>query len=270
MEFEQKEKKRYDFSRPAVKKAVLRSSVEHPSVVYPAALGIIGLLGVGLLGGSMLLLGMLIGGAGIAGLSWINQYWLRNDYLSNQYVNRLLEDISRQQKAKISAVRESLQKLGASDAYRQLQRLEEKYQTFHHLVDHKFNSGELIHARFNGVLEQVFLGTIDNLQKMAHLLKSNQAIDIDFIRKRLDTLQAQRTNSEAQREISTLQSRLDLYNDQNSKIKSLLIDNEEAMTQMDLTMHALSQAEGVEQQATINLESAINELQHLASRARKY
>lgn len=270
MEFEKKENKRYDFSRTAVKKAVLRSSVEHPSVVYPAALGIVGLLGVGLLGGSALLLGMLIGGAGIAGLSWINQYWLRNDYLSNKYVNRLLQDISRQQKEKISAVKTALEKLDARDAARQMHRLEEKYNTFHQLVDSKFHTGELIHARFNGVLEQVFLGTIDNLQKLTHLLNSNQAIDIDFIHQRLDKLQGHGNDPEAKREISTLQSRLDLYNDQNSKIKSLLIDNEEAMTQMDLTMHALSEAAGVDQQATIDLESAIDELQHLASRARKY
>jgi hypothetical protein len=270
MEFEQKENKRYDFSRTAVKKAVLRSSVEHPSVVYPAALGIVGLLGVGLLGGTTVLLGMLIGGAGIAGLSWINQYWLRNDYLSNLYVNRLLEDINRQQKEKISAVKASLEKLDAADAYRQLERLQEKYRTFHHLVDHKFHTGELIHARFNGVLEQVFLGTIDNLQKLAHLLQSNQAIDIGFIQQRLDKLLPDITDPEVKREISTLQSRLDLYNDQGSKIKSLMIDNEEAMTQMDLTMHALSEAEGIDQQATIDLESAIDELQHLATRARKY
>lgn len=270
MEFKQKEKKRYDFSRSAVKKAVLRSSIEHPSVVYPAALGIVGLLGIGLLGGTSLLLGMLIGGAGIAGLSWINQYWLRNDYLSNLYVNRLLDDISRQQKEKISAVKASLEKLHATDASRQLERLQEKYRTFHHLVDHKFRTGELTHARFNGVLEQVFLGTIDNLQKMSHLLKSNQAIDVDFIRQRLDILLAEISDVEIKREISTLQSRLDLYNDQNSKIKSLMIDNEEAMTQMDLTMHALSEAGGIDQQATLDLESAIEELQHLATRARKY
>ena len=268
-EFEQKQKQSYDFSQSAVKKAVLRSSVEHPSVVYPAALGVLGGVAVALLGLTPVLMAALIGGGVIAGLSWVYQYWLRNDYLSSMYVNRLLKAINQQQQEKIDHLKASLEDLDAGDAYQQFHRLEDKYQTFRQLINSKFESGELTHARFIGVIEQVFLGAIDNLQKLTHLLKSNQAIDLDFIKQRIDALK-QQDDEFGKREQSTLQSRLDIYNDQQNKIQSLLIDNEEAMTQIDITMHAVTDSEGIDNNASIDLESAMSELQHLANRARKY
>lgn len=270
MEFKKTEKKEYDFSRDAVKKAVLRSSVEHPAVVYPAAIGILGVLGVALLGGSALLLGVLIGGLGVAGLAWLSQYWLRRDYFSSLYVKRVLAAMKQQQTEKIGKLKISLEQLNANDARHQFERLEEKYTTLTQLVNQKFETGELIHARFLGIVEQVFLGAIDNLQKMAHLIKSNQSIDVNFIQQRLEKSRAGSDDSAIKREMATLQSRLDIYNDQLRKISTLMIDNEEAMTQIDLTMHAVTESEGANNQATLDLESAMNELQHLATRARKY
>ena len=268
-EFEQKPKKTYDFSQSAVKKSVLRSSIQHPSVVYPAAIGVLGGIAVTVLGLTPILMGALIAGGLVAALAWINQYWLRNDYLSSVYVNRLLKAIGAQQQEKIDRLKSSLENMDADEAYQQFQRLEDKYQAFRQLINNKFESGELTHARFIGMIEQVFLGAIDNLQKITHLLKSSQAIDHNFIRQRIDELK-QQDNDLGKREQSTLQSRLDIYNDQQNKIQSLLIDNEEAMTQIDVTMHAVTDSEGIDSNATIDLESAMSELQHLANRARKY
>lgn len=263
-------KKKIDFSQPAIKKAVLRHSVEHPSVVYPAVLGVLGGVGMMILGAGPALVGLFATGGVVAGVSWVVQYGFRQDILSGEYVKKLLADIEQERVHKIEQLGKDLKAVGSDEAKNQFKRLQEKYQAFHALLDQKLNPGEMAHTRFLGATEQVFLGVIDNLQSVLHTMKSSHAIDATYIRNRIEQLEANGIEEQEKRELQTLQPRLALYEKQMDRINDLLVRNEEAMTQMDVTLNAITEINGNNQQASLDLETAMQELQRMADRAKDY
>ena len=166
---------------------------------------------------------------------------------------------------------QDLQQLGFIDGLSQLNRLQEKYQAFERLLQRKLNPEEITFSRYLGMAEQVFLSALDNLQRVAHVKQGAEAINEGFIRRRIDELKANGTlTAVQQQELDALRARLELKEKQSGRVDEWLAQNEEAMTQLDLTMAAIAEMNTVRGQAGMDMESAMAELQRLAARSGEY
>jgi hypothetical protein len=264
-----KQLKTRDFSKPAVQKAVAINTLEHPAVLYPTAISVLGGFAALLMGANPILLAIAGGGVGAAFLSWAVNFGLRRDHFANQYVKKLHAQMENQRLARKQELDKVLAEVNSEEGRSQFSRITEKFTTFEKLLAQKLNPGELTYGRYLGMAEQVYLGALDNLQRVADTLKMMSVIDLEYTQKRL--LQLQNTPSELNaKETSTLQERLALHSKQADKVQTLLSQNEEAMTKMDMTIAAIADMRTEDGRASIDIETAMNELQRLADKAKDY
>lgn len=261
--------KQTDFSAKSVNKAVALDVLEHPGFLYPAAGGVLGGLAALLLGANPVVLAIAAGGLGIAGLSWLINFGLRREHFANLYVRKIFTRMERQRREQMNALRKSLDQVDCAEGEAQFGRLNEKFSAFQRMLSDKLNPAELTYGRYLGMGEQVYLGSLDNLQRVVNTLKTVQVIDDEYISKRLKELQ-RKTGSDNAKEVQSLQERQDLRNRQLVKVQQLLAQNEEAMTKIDLTIAAIADMETEPGQASMQLDAAMMELQRLAQRAKHY
>jgi len=258
-----------DFSQSAIKKAVVKKTIEHPVVVYPVAFSIVGLTSALMLELGPWVWGSALLGLSVAAVSWFVNYGYRREDFASQYVKLLHKQMEQQRLSRMNQLEDSLNEVDSAEGKSQYKRLTDKFSTFQKMLSKKLNPGELTFSRYLGMAEQVYLGALDNLQNVANMLSTLQVIDVSYVKKRLKALRSEKSEND-QREIESLQQRLELYEDQQSKIDSLFSQNEEAMTKIDLTMAAITDMRTSEDHASIDIEAAMAELQQLAARAKIY
>ena len=268
METEQKNA-RGKFSKKAIDKAIIKSTTRHPSVLYPAAVGVLGGLAAILIEPSLLLLGVAGVGIGLSALGWSINFGLRKEKFANNYVQEIHDAMETKRREKSDNLEKSLRDIGSRDGADQFLRVKEKFETLSMMLDTKLNQGELTHSRYLGMAEKLYLATLDNLDNVVNTLRSIQSIDVGFITKKIDKMRKAPDRYEA-REVDALTKRKSLYEEQKDKVQKLLTINEEAMTQLDLTVAAIADMKTKKGQATIDIDTAMNELEKLATRAQKY
>jgi hypothetical protein len=266
---DKKQLKTRDFSKPAVQKAVALHTLEHPAVLYPTTISILGGFAALLMGANPLLLTIAAGGAGAAVLSWAVNFGIRRDHFANQYVKKLHAQMENQRLARQQELQKALTEVSSEEGRSQFSRITEKFTTFQKLLARKLNPGELTYGRYLGMAEQVYLGVLDNLQRIADTLRMMSVIDVEYTQKRLQQLQNARSQNN-NKEIDTLKERLALHSQQAEKVQKLFSQNEEAMTKMDLTIAAIADMRTEGGRASMDMETAMAELQRLAGKAKDY
>lgn len=262
---------RADFSAKAISRAVLKTTAQGPLVLYPLALGILGGLAALLLSPSLLFIGSAAAGAVLGLGAWVIDATLRREKHAGDYLRRMHELLEGEVARSIQRLRQDLKEEGFKPGLGQVDRLQEKYEAFQELLRRKLNPEELTFSRYLGMTEQVFLAGLDNLGRTVDVLKGINAIDEEHIRHRLLELDAEGRSEQSQRlEYETLTNRLRLLAAQREKIESWLAQNEAAMTQMDLVMAAIAEMDTTRPRATMDMESAMEELKRLASRGQDY
>ena len=262
---------RPDLSSAAINAAVVTRSLQHPTFVYPAALGTLGGLGALLFGGPTLLI---IGAAVAAGAAAVGlgvNCVLRRESIAKEYLAVANSQILAERTAMLQDLEEDLTKAGRKEATRQFERFREKIRAFEEVLADKLQPGELTHARFLGIGEQVYLSGIDNLRGMVSAARSAAAIDERYIGERIGTLERATKRSEAkERELAGLREQLRVATQQGTKIEGLLAQNEEAMARFDTAIAAIADMKTGQERATMDMESAMSELARIAKRARDY
>ncbi|WP_339137766.1 MAG: hypothetical protein WGN25_06515 [Candidatus Electrothrix sp. GW3-4] len=263
-----------DFSGQAVQKAVRSESLFHPVSLYSTSLGLLSGLGWFLFDISMLAIGMvglLCVGAGMAG---VNMFF-RRDIIARQYLNRLSGRFAREREGILQTLSTDLEQcphikgaeLYGVQAQQQYVFIKEKYDKFRTMLDQKLKHGELTYARFLGAAEQVYLGGLDTLRQVVILLQSVSTIDPEYIAGRLAELEQIKTPDSAdEREYTTLKKRLALMKQQLKQVNSLLTDNEESITIMNQSIATVAQMRTGGDLASMDLETAMENLQELAKR----
>ncbi len=127
--------------------------------------------------------------------------------------------------------------------------VQEKFSTMHEILDKKLNTGELTYARYAGTAEQVCVSVLDNLKYLMGLMKSVGAIGKRYSNSKL----------EEQRE--------ELSKTQLKKIDDLLIQNEEALAQLDNFIAAIADIRLDKGIALADLETARQGLEDMVRRA---
>ncbi len=263
-----------DFSSHSVQKAVRSESLLHPLSLYTSSVGLLSGLGWYLFEMPLLAAGMGILLCVGAGTTIINMFF-RKDIIARNYLDTLSARFAREREILLqsltSDLKQCMQVKGAEQYAEQAQQqymfIEEKYCTFRTMLDKKLNQGELTYARFLGAAEQVYLGGLDTLRRIVILLQSVSTIDPDYIAERIAELrQRERIEPADKREFQTLKKRSTLLQQQLKQVNRLLTDNEESMTIMSQTIATVAQMQTGGGLASMDLETAMENLQELANR----
>jgi hypothetical protein len=260
-------KQSLDFSPRAIQKEVVKSVGQKPYVLYPLAVGLLGAFSAAVLNPSPLTLVAAIGG-GIVGLgAWLFNATLRREVFANRYLKKLRETLSQRVDQSVRSLESDLVDVDSQDGLHQLDRLQGKFKAFQQILRRKLDENELTYGRYLGMAEQVFLGGLDNLKLLTDLVKGTSAIDAKHLGRRILQLEnASSPSKNEEKELSALLERQGLLYQQQSKVKQLLTQNEEAMTQIDKVMAKIAGMDAGAGHATMDMESAMQELERLAKR----
>jgi hypothetical protein len=260
-----------DFSPAAVSRAVLKATAQSPLVLYPLSLGLLGGLAALLLSPMTLFLATAAGGLGLGLGAWLVNGALRRERYASAYLQRMHQLLQGQVEQSIGRLQQELEQAGLERGLSQLRRLRAKFQVFQELLARKLDAEELTYSRYLGMTEQVFLAGLDNLSRVVSIQQGVSAIDEAHVSARLQELDRQGQRGPVQeQEYQALSERLALRQTQLDKTETLLMQNEAAMTQMDRIMAAIAELDTSQGRASMDMESAMQELQRLASRAADY
>ena len=266
-----------DFSQEAIRKVVKSSTIQHWTTLYPIALGAAGGLAAFLI--SPVFAFVALGGLGIGAGSWAINYFVRKDALADKYIRQLREEMAKYRASLLENLREELaecREIKGGEEYarqgeEQFVQVKEKFEAFQEILSRKLNQGELTYARYLGTAEQVYLATLDNLRDIVNLLRSADAIDVEYVARKLKEFERQKSSKQDDLdEIAAIKKSRDLYDKQMNLVNKLLARNEEALTQIDETTAKLAMEMKTGSEARVDLETARKELEELAKRAREY
>ncbi|MBN1798687.1 MAG: hypothetical protein JW822_08920 [Spirochaetales bacterium] len=268
-----------DFSQKSVNKAVLGDIFQNPVSTYITALaGIFLFANIMILGIPALLYATI--GAVVLGIgSFFVNLFFRKEHFASKYLNHINTQMEIQQQKILINLKRDLAKYRcikglenySEQAVKQFEKIQKKFSSFKRLLSEKYDAKELTYARYFGTAEQVYLSTLDNLTDIMNTLESVSTIDLNYVDERFTYLKSLTVLEEAdKREIETLNKRTELRKQQLEKINELLTLNEEAMTQIDLSLATISEAKTKLGRASMDMETARQELQELIRRTKKY
>jgi hypothetical protein len=259
------------FSQRAIQRAVRSRVFQSPSFLYPTAVGALSGLALGLLGVSAPLVGLTAAGLGlgIGGLAF--QFGLRREKIGRDYLARMHETMNDRRQHLLRDLTGRMQALRFRQGMTQLQQLQEKFDNFVAILKQALEPEEITYGRYLGIAEQVYLSSLDNLERAVGALSSVKTIDLKHIEGRIREIHADGVVTSAEEtEQDSLNLRRDLRQQQLDKVADLVAQNERAMTRLDYTAAAIADMKTRNGQASMDMESAMKELQDLIERAPKY
>lgn len=265
-----------DFSQGAIQRHIVRLGLTHWLTLYPSALALPLGFAAYLFHAPALYFG-LMGGLALGLGSAVVNIFFRGDSLSARYLQELAEATNVQKAQMLDHLRSSLAQgrtiPGGEDyaeqGLEQFERMRLRFDKLRSLLAAKFQQGELSYGRFLGAAEQVYLGSLDNLQRIVSLLESAGGIDVSYIERRLANLDRLRSAAD-RKEQQTLLRRQQLRAKQLEQVNELLTANEEAMTALEETVASVAAMATNSTFAKGDFDTAIAQLQQVAARARHY
>jgi hypothetical protein len=265
-------------STPDIKRVVLSRTLQHPLTLYPTAVGLLGAVGIGLFGPVTVAVAAAVAGLGVGLGHLCTQVLVRPDSVAAQHYRELHERLSARREKTIKDLESRLKKAGglegckgqADQALKQFNMVLKRFETMQSLLDAKFERTELTYSRYYVAGEQAFLAVLDTLEGIAGRMQSACAIDSRFYEDRLNATRRQKVVAPADdEELKTLKERMTLRSAQLDSVNTLLTFNENAITEFDRVNAAIAEVKGVKSQTSVDLDSAMRELETLAQRARK-
>jgi hypothetical protein len=258
-----------DFSKESINKAVITEALTHPTSLYPGVVTV--LCGVaGLAFASPWLVGASAGMLLVSAGSCVVNYFFRYESIGQNYLEKLSQSMVSQKEDLINSLKSDLTECKEVDEGRcergieQFSTAKEKYAEVKEILSKKLGGGELMYGRFMGLVEQVYLGILDNLREIVSILKGLPDTEGDEtkLRKALDKT----SDENEKRQINALLKRFELQRTQLRKADELLARNEEAITQLEETMVAVSAMKTEDRFSDVDHEEAIRQLKDIAQR----
>lgn len=248
-------------SATEIKKETLALTVQRPVAVYPATVGMLALgystaFGFNLVSACVMAAGLAIGFGG-----WAIEYFVNGDKYGLDIVTRHRQAMEAQRKKTLRALAKDLKEGDSPEGVAQLGKLKQKFENFEAMLAKKLNPSELAYNRYLSMAEQVYLNALDNLERLATGIQSVSTIDIQGIEARLQD------SSTSTQEMEALASRRSLWQSQQERARTLLVENEFAMTQIDHVTAKLAEITTKSGRAQVDMELAMSELKDLISRA---
>jgi hypothetical protein len=261
------------------KRAVLNTTLQHPVTLFSSGVGILGALAVGLFGATGIPVAAAVGGLSVGMGSWMINYFGRHHTFADRHVRAVYRTLEERRKALLEKVSQTLDELsgsGVGEEYAQQGRIQfdlvdARFRGFYEALAERLQPEEITFSRYLSAAEQLVLAVLDNLALIASLIKSVRTMRPDYIEERLQVLREMQTPNEAdQEELRALESRRLLFEQQLARVNRLLTRNEEAITQLDHTIAAILEMRTVAGHSRVDLETAVQELEALATRVSDY
>ena len=261
-----------------IKRVVLSRTLQHPLTLYPTAVGVLGAVGIGLFGPVTVAVAAAVAGLGVGLGHLATQVLVRPDSVAAQHFRELHAQLSGRRAAMLADLEARLKK-GATlegcrsygdQALKQLDMVQQRFETMQTLLAAKFESTELTYSRYFVAGEQAFLAVLDTLDSITSRMQSACAIDPKYHDERVNAARRQKTLAPAdEEELRTLKERMALRNSQLDAVNTLLTFNENAITEFDRVNAAIAEVKGAKAQTSVDLDGAMRELETLAQRAQK-
>ncbi|WP_221794497.1 hypothetical protein [Oceanobacter mangrovi] len=247
-----------------VKRKLIVSAVEHPGTVYPLTGALLaGAANLFVFGNQL----YLYAAAGLM-LAWscINLPVLLatgQSRIEKRLLQQYQQAMEQQREQKLAALKASFVELDSAIGQRQFSKLNEKFDNFRELLGRKLDPQELTYSRYLNKAMTVYHASLDNLIQAADLLKSISTIQVAELEQQLqqpDLPQQQHT---------ALSTRLALYHDKQQAVQQLFVDNEAALTLLDVSAAELASITtgALEKMA---LQDAMKEFDHHIQRLARY
>ena len=174
----------------AARREALSFSFWTDAVVYPLLLGAIGIVTglvacVDIMSVSMTALGL-----GVGAFSWAWGYVRRRDQHAALIMKERASYLVHKRDQELVRLDARLQADGMTAASAQIRELRVAFDAFKNVLEKKFSSGELGYQRFSVVLEQLFLSSLDNLERAVEQLHAALGIGIDQVDGKISQIEA--------------------------------------------------------------------------------
>lgn len=260
------------------KRLALSRTLQHPLTLYPTALGVLGAVGIGLFGPITVTVAAAVAGLGFGLGHLATQVLVRSDSVAAQHYRELRAQLDAKRAKLIDELEQNLKqgwetegcKVHADQGQKQFNMVQKRFDTMQSLLGSKFDPAELTYSRYYIAGEQAFLAVLDTLDNIVAHLRSASAIDPQYNDERVNALKHQKTLAAADgEELRTLKERMALRDTQLDTVNTLLTFNENAITEFDRVNAAIAGIKGVKSQTSVDLDSAMRELETLSERAKK-
>lgn len=262
----------------SMKRVVLSRTLQHPLTLYPTAVGVLGAVGIGLFGPVTVAVAAAVAGLGLGLGHLATQVLVRPDSVAAQHFRELHEQLSARRAATLTDLEARLRKAAslegarvhADQALKQFNMVRRRFDTMQELLASKFEPTELTYSRYYVAGEQAFLSVLDTLDGVVSRMHSAGAIEPGYYNERVNAIKRQKTLAPADKEeLRTIEERMKLRDSQLDAVNTLLTFNENAITEFDKVNAAIAEVRGAKAQTSVDLESAMRELELLAHRAKK-
>jgi hypothetical protein len=201
----------------------------------------------------------------IATVKWVIPYFFLFDGFQKKHTREVRDAIEQRNQEKRMEVKEQLEKLGIQQGADQFNELLGTFNTLIDVLGKKFKVTEMAYMKYYVISQQLLEAAMNNLSGII-LIKTNlRSINPLILRKRIKDLQ----NSEDEldkEEVKTLKERLELYNSDSEKIERLIVQNEQAITQMVKTTQALASIDTIDEGGKLKLDEVMVELRDAVQR----
>lgn len=259
----------------AVKSQVLNKTAFSPFTIYPM-FGAIGLLAFWVIFNAGWIF-TLIGGLAFVGgcCHFCFNYFARYDFHRNAYFVRLRAESEAEAAAKLKMISEYLSKRNFEQGSRQVEKLQQKMAGFIDVLEAKFEEGEMAHARYLGVAQEVEKRALENLEQVVVELKAIDNIDPDYIEARWQELEVVHEANDGLddrqiEESESLKTRMDIYDQHVKNAEDLLSLNEKAMTELDKLASKLATAKTSGDDVEAELARALERIDALGQEAERH
>lgn len=164
---------------------------------------------------------------------------------------------------------DNMQSVRCESGIRQLNILEKKHRIFKEIISAKLSTEELAYARYDGMADQVYSAVMDNLKKSFFALKCAQSIDNKYILLQLDQLNEDES-IRGQTKKKSLQQRLNIWVQQTDLANSLLLHNEQALTELDFVIARIARIDINKGRSKIDLDKVMIDSNRLTGLIGKY
>lgn len=256
-----------DVSPKAIHHAVLSEIAKKPIIIYPTALVLLEILALVFTGINTLSLIMIAVGMFLAISSWLWQYFVNGPKHALFFVNACQENIELKRRTTLDTVRKDMMSAKDHESIQQIDLFQHHYDTFIEALSSVIGANKLRFRRYLTIAEQVFLSGLDNLESAALAMRSVNAADAEHIEEALSRLENDNSD-QATQEIAKHTARLQLRNSQRQRANTLLLENEQSLTQLDSISKKISTMSPSAIDPEWNLDAAMLTLQKLITRSK--
>lgn len=254
----------------AIKSNVLNTTVTNPMTIYPICGGML-LIAFWFIFNATWIFTLIGGVAVFAGIGmFAYNYFGRFHHYQANYFAGLRKDNERVAKKKLRVVQQYLGERGWDQGAAQVDKLQTKMESFERVLDKKFETGEMAHARYHGIAEQVYMNALETLEQVVIELEAIDSIDPEYLENRIEELEHKKGTASEVMERDSLIERYELRRSGLERAELLLAQNEKAMTGLDVVASDIATAKTDGKDIEMELDSAIKKLNELGKEAQKY